>query len=132
MPKEFTNEFIKMINGNKFNFIKMFLFDIDSAKVELSFSTTEYDDKYDEYEKLLGERIELLEALKNLYDIVYLKKIFKESKTPSLSSLMIGYYDKHKEDLKFLKQVFNVDRTIGGKKESLYDKLFRRAKVNEL
>lgn len=125
MPKEFTNEFIKMINGNKFNFIKMFLFDIDSAKVELSFSTTEYDDKYDEYEKLLGERIELLEALKNLYDIVYLKKIFKESKTPSLSSLMIGYYDKHKEDLKFLKQVFNVDRTIGGKKENLYDKLFR-------
>ena len=125
MPKEFTIEFIKMINGNKFNFIKMFLLDIDSAKVELSFSTTEYDDKYDEYEKLLGERIELLEALKNLYDIVYLKKIFKESKTPSLSSLMIGYYDKHKEDLKFLKQVFNVDRTIGGKKESLYDKLFR-------
>lgn len=118
MPKEFTNEFIKMINGNKFNFIKMFLLDIDSAKVELSFSTTEYDDKYDEYEKLLGERIELLEALKNLYDIVYLKKIFKESKTPSLSNLMIGYYDKHKEDLKFLKQVFNVDRT-------LYDKLFR-------
>lgn len=118
MPKEFTNEFIKMINGNKFNFIKMFLFDIDSAKVELSFSTTEYDDKYDEYEKLLGERIELLEALKNLYDIVYLKKIFKESKTPSLSNLMIGYYDKHREDLKFLKQVFNVDRT-------LYDKLFR-------
>lgn len=125
MPKEFTNEFIKMINGNKFNFIKMFLFDIDSAKVELSFSTTEYDDKYDEYEKILGDRIELLEALKNLYDIVYLKKIFKESKTPSLSNLMIGYYDKHKEDLKFLKQVFNVDRTIGGKKESLYDKLFR-------
>lgn len=118
MPKEFTIEFIKMINGNKFNFIKMFLLDIDSAKVELSFSTTEYDDKYDEYEKLLGERIELLEALKNLYDIVYLKKIFKESKTPSLSNLMIGYYDKHKEDLKFLKQVFNVDRT-------LYDKLFR-------
>lgn len=125
MPKEFTNEFIKMINGNKFNFIKMFLLDIDSAKVELSFSTTEYDDKYDEYEKILGDKIELLEALKNLYDIVYLKKIFKESKTPSLSSLMIGYYDKHKEDLKFLKQVFNVDRTIGGKKESLYDKLFR-------
>lgn len=118
MPKEFTNEFIKMINGNKFNFIKMFLLDIDSAKVELSFSTTEYDDKYDEYEKILGDKIELLEALKNLYDIVYLKKIFKESKTPSLSSLMIGYYDKHKEDLKFLKQVFNVDRT-------LYDKLFR-------
>ena len=118
MPKEFTIEFIKMINGNKFNFIKMFLLDIDSAKVELSFSTTEYDDKYDEYEKLLGERIELLEALKNLYGIVYLKKIFKESKTPSLSNLMIGYYDKHKEDLKFLKQVFNVDRT-------LYDKLFR-------
>lgn len=125
MPKEFTNEFIKMINGNKFNFIKMFLLDIDSSKVELSFSTTEYDDKYDEYEKILGDKIELLEALKNLYDIVYLKKIFKESKTPSLSSLMIGYYDKHKEDLKFLKQVFNVDRTIGGKKESLYDKLFR-------
>lgn len=125
MPKEFTNEFIKMINGNKFNFIKMFLLDIDSAKVELSFSTTEYDDKYDEYEKLLGERIELLETLKNLYDIVYLKKIFKESKTPSLSNLMIGYYDKHKEDLKFLKQVFNVDRTIGGKNENLYDKLFR-------
>ena len=118
MPKEFTNEFIKMINGNKFNFIKMFLLDIESAKVELSFSTTEYDDKYDEYEKILGDRIELLEALKNLYDIVYLKKIFKESKTPSLSTLMIGYYDKHKEDLKFLKQVFNVDRT-------LYDKLFR-------
>ena len=125
MPKEFTNEFIKMINGNKFNFIKMFLLDIDSAKVELSFSTTEYDDKYDEYEKLLGERIELLETLKNLYDIVYLKKIFKESKTPSLSNLMIRYYDKHKEDLKFLKQVFNVDRTIGGKNENLYDKLFR-------
>lgn len=118
MPKEFTNEFIKMINGNKFNFIKMFLLDIDSVKVELSFATTEYDDKYDEYEKLLGDKIELLDALKSLYDIVYLKKIFKESKTPSLSSLMIGYYNKHKEDLMFLKQVFNIDRT-------LYDKLFR-------
>ena len=125
MPKEFTNEFIKMINGNKFDFIKMFLLDMDSEKIELSFSTTDYDDKYEEYEKLLGDRIELLEALKNLYDIVYLKKIFKESKTPSLSSLMIGYYEKHKEDLKFLKQIFNVDRILGGKKETLYDKLFK-------
>ena len=93
MPKEFTNEFIKMINGNKFNFIKMFLLDIDSAKVELSFSTTEYDDKYDEYEKILGDKIELLEALKNLYDIVYLKKIFKESKTMLKKKIIVYMID---------------------------------------
>lgn len=125
MPKEFTSEFIKMINGNKFNFIKMFLLDMESAKIELSFASTEYDDKYDEYEKILGDKIELFDALKNLYDIVYLKKIFKESETPSISSLMIGYYDKHKEDLKFLKQVFNVDRPSCSKEITLYDKLFR-------
>lgn len=115
--KEFINEFIKMINGNKFDFVKMLAFDLKD-KITISFDGTEYDDKYSELEILLGDSIELLDELKQLYDIVFLRKLFKGSCSSTISSLMVEKYNNHKNDLKFLKSVFAKNRKI-------YDKLFR-------
>lgn len=117
LPKNFMNEFIKMINGNKFNFIKMLNIESEE-KVELSFKLTDYDDNYDKYEKILNERIELLELLKELYDMLFLKQIFKGSKNASLSSCMVEKYKQHEYDLKYLKKLFKPDRTI-------YHKIFK-------
>lgn len=116
-PKSFINEFIKMINGNKFNFAKMLDIELEE-KVELSFKSTDYDDNYDKYEKILNEQIELLESLKELYDMLFLKQIFKGSKNASISSYMVEKYKKHEQDLKYLKDLLKVDRTV-------YNKIFR-------
>lgn len=116
--KIFATEFSNMIVGNKFNIIKMFMLEASDKKLELSFSGTDFDDKYDEYADLLGDKIEVLDILKQLYDTVFLKKIFKSNKNTSISLLMVEKYEEHKKDLELLKNIMKNDR-------KLYNKIFR-------
>ncbi len=109
LPKEFVSEFIKMINGNKFDFTKMFSIEI-VENVKLSFNGSEYDDKYDEFCSLVGDNIELLDSLKQLYDMLFLKKLFKGSNQTNISSLMAQKYEKHKKDLRLLKEILDNNR----------------------
>ncbi len=120
-PKPFIDEFIKMVNGNKFNFLKMLMIEDADNKVELSFGGSDYEDKYDEFENNLKDKIEILSCMKEIYDTVFLKRLFKGSKNASISNRMIDNYNTHKKDLKFLKQLFNHDR-------KLYNKIFRSPK----
>lgn len=111
--KEFTDEFTKAINKNKFKFNKMIKEEInEDNKIELSFQTNEYDDNFANYEKILEDKIEVLVNLKDLYDTVYLKLILKNETDPSISKLKIRKYNQHKEDLRYLKDLFKNNEEI--------------------
>ena len=120
-PKTFIDEFIKMVNGNNFNFLKMLMIEDTDYKVELSFASSDYDDNYDKFENNLKDKIEILSCMKEIYDTVFLKRLFKGSKNVSISDRMVDNYNTHKKDLQFLKQLFNHDR-------KLYNKIFRSPK----
>ena len=121
VTKDFATEFGKLMVGNKCNIIKMLSLENDK-KLELSLSGTDYDDKYDTYQEVLGESIEIIDILKQIYDCVFLKKLFKGNKNTSISSLMTKYWEEHRKDLDFLKNLFKSDR-------KLYNKLFRNDKL---
>lgn len=118
--RKFAIEFGKLMVGNKANINKMLMIENDN-KLEIGFSGTDYDDKYDEYQSILEDKIEILDILKQIYDSVFIKKLFRGENNASISSLMVKYYNQHKEDLKFLKDIFRDNR-------SLYNKLFRSNK----
>ena len=117
--RNFSIEFGKLMVGNKGNLNKLLM--IEGNKIEISFSGTDYDDRYDEYQSVLGENIDILDILKQIYDCIFLKKIFKGNQNTSISSLMVKYYNKHREDLYFLKELFRKNRKI-------YNKMFRTGK----
>lgn len=118
--KKFATELGKLMVGNKGNINKLLMLENDN-KIEISFSGTDYDDKYEEYQTALGENIEILDILKQIYDCIFLKKIFKGNKNTSISSLMVKYFEQHKKDLNFLKELFRDNR-------ELYNKIFRTKK----
>ena len=118
--KNFANEFGKLMVGNKVNLYKMLMIENDD-KLEISFNGTDYDDKYDTYQNALEDKIEILDILKQIYDSVFLKRLFKGEQNASISSLMVRYYNQHKEDLNFIKELFRNNRKI-------YNKLFRNGK----
>ena len=116
--KQFVSELIKLLAGNKFNINKLFVIENAENKIEINFNGSDFDDKYDEIEQLLGDKIESLQELKNLYDTLFLKKLFKGGDHVSLSELMVERYEQHQKDLRFLKDLFNKNRKI-------YNKLLR-------
>ena len=118
--KSFATEFGKLMVGNKGNINKLLMLETDN-KIEISFSGTDYDDKYEEYQEALGENIEILDILKQIYDCIFLKKIFKGKKNTSISSLMVKSFEQHKKDLNFLKELFKDNR-------ELYNEIFRTKK----
>lgn len=109
--KNFANEFIKLIVGNQFSIAKLLNIDLEED-IEISFKDDSYEEKYTNIEKALGDKIELIEEFKELYDMLFLKQLFKNNANSSLSSLMVYKYDKHKEDLKSLKKLFKCDMTV--------------------
>lgn len=120
VEKNFVSEFINAISGRKFNVNKMFDIEEDEKKT-LAFSDDTFDKEYDNCCFLLGDDIEKLNLLKELYDMIFLKKIFKDSNNVSISALMVEKYQTHKQDLKYLKTLFDQDRV-------LYRKVFRTNK----
>lgn len=119
--KSLSTELGKLVVGNKFSIKKLFMLDDIEKDITISFDGTDYEDKYNELEEALGDSIETLNILKELYDTLFLKKLFKGSTETSLSALMVKRYDTHKADLKFLKEIFNNER-------KLYNKLFKTKK----
>ena len=119
LGKNFASEFSKLIVGNQFDFIKMLSIETDK-KLSLSLKGNDFDNKYDEYIEILGNDIEKLESLKELYDVIFLRKLFKGSKSTNLSSLMIEKYNTHKEDMKFLKSILNIENVVPKKVHGKY------------
>lgn len=73
LNKNFISEFCKLIVGNKFSAKKLFNLETDND-VSLSFDGTDFEDKAGDLESLLNDYLEVLEQLKELYDMVFLKK----------------------------------------------------------
>lgn len=115
MSKIIINEFVKLLQGDKFNVNKLFSLDLES-ELKLSFKDKNLDellDKLSEYEDLA----EFIYNLKDVYDGITLKKLFKNSNITSLSDLMVWKYEKHKKDLVLLKDILKSN-------QELYDKMF--------
>ena len=119
-----VNEFIKMMIGNKFKITALLSLEDSDSKLEISFDGTEFEDKYDEIESIALDKIEILEIMKELYDTLFLKKLFKGSNETNISSLMVKKYNEHKEDLKFLKKILKSDK-------ELYKKFFKNDCIYE-
>ncbi len=118
--KAFATELGKLLVGNNFNINKLFMIDNADYKIEISFNGSDYDDKYEELEKLLGDKVEILEELKELYDAIFLKRLFKGNNN-SISDLMIDKFNQHGKDFKLLKGLFHNNK-------QLYNKLLRTGK----
>lgn len=119
-----VNEFIKMMIGNKFKITTLLSLEDSDSKLEISFDGTDFEDKYDEIESITLDKIEILEIMKELYDTLFLKKLFKGSNETNISSLMVKKYNEHKEDLNFLKKILKSDK-------ELYKKFFKNDCIYE-
>ena len=89
------------------------------SKVEFCFSDASYEDKAAELEEQLGETYyQIVLSMKAIYDKGILARLLKDS--TYLSEARIREYEKHKNDLKALKQVI---RKYCSSDE--YDRMFR-------
>lgn len=115
--KEFTSEFTKLMIGNKADLNKLFQIESEE-KLSVTFKGSNYEDNFDKLSENLSENIEILESIKELYDMVFLKELFKGEEHTSISKLMVSKYKAHENDLKILKEILRNNR-----KE--YNKIFR-------
>lgn len=102
----------------------------DSAVKAVDFSTTSFDDKYNEYESALGDKIALLNILKEIYDSSILENLLKEADKSKdgnkyISNAFVKKYDKHGADLKEFK------RLIRKYNKAAYTDIFRSEKSTE-
>lgn len=113
-------ELIRGLCGLKFNACAIFS-EIQSdevPKVDICLSEASFDEKSDEIANILGEDyFEIIMAMKDIYDIGSLAGIMKGHNY--LSQARVASYEKHKEDLKLLK---NVIRKYCSKED--YDNFF--------
>ena len=77
--------------------------DIEKDKDVIDFNSEGYEEKKEEFESLLQERIGIVDTLKSIYDYVKLQDALQGQKSISVSK--IQQYEKHKKDLLTLKRV---------------------------
>lgn len=74
----------------------------ECERPKLSFSDSGYDDYIGSIESELGERYYIIESIKAVYDWAVLVEILGDS--ASISEAKVKVYEKHKQDLKYLKK----------------------------
>lgn len=111
LPLKITKELVKLLVGDKFSINTLFNKDNDED-IKISLKGSDYDDNYINICKIIPIEIEILEELKEIYDINFLKILMPNSNATTLSSLMVERYDKHKKDLKDLKELLKQDRIV--------------------
>lgn len=77
----------------------------DDEHSSISFESSKYDEESDAIEELVGEQYYVIESAKVVYDWAILSDILGMSKDGSLSSAKVAVYEKHKNDLAFLKKI---------------------------
>ncbi|SDM20938.1 CRISPR-associated endonuclease Csn1 [Kandleria vitulina] len=109
--KSAYKELCNALVGNKFNVTKMLkeadLHDEDEKEISFKFSDATFDDAFVEKQPLLGDCVEFIDLLHDIYSWVELQNILGSAHTsePSISAAMIQRYEDHKNDLKLLKDV---------------------------
>lgn len=99
-PQEYA--ILSMLSGSSVKLSDIFNDDElkNAEKKNITFDCS-FDDVAPEYESILGERFELVEMLKAIYDWAVLDEILNGKEYISYAKVEI--YEKHKEDLKQLK-----------------------------
>lgn len=99
----FETALLNLLSGSKVNAMDIFQTDEynETEAKSVSFKN-DYDEKRDIYESVFGERFELIEKLKAIYDWAVLADILRGEKYISFAK--VSEYDKHKSDLKLLKE----------------------------
>lgn len=112
-------EFVKAICGLKVSAGRLFTDLEEERKTDICFSDSGYEERIPEISETVGEKyFEIVERMKEIYDITVLGKIMKGFRY--LSEARVAEYEKHGADLKILKTVM---RKYGSKEN--YDYLFR-------
>lgn len=92
----------------------------DEKETKLSFSDSSYEKNQETIEAILGEQYYIIESAKAVYDWAVLAEILDGN--TSISDAKIKIYEKHREDLSFLKRIV---RTYFS--SELYSKIFTEA-----
>jgi len=117
LSKKMTTSFVNALMGYKFSLNNMF--DLELEKEEkTTFDGSVFEDNIDELVKVIPDKIEFLNALKELYDMIFLKTLFRDSNEVLISSLMVQKYNIHKENLKLIKELLKHNKDE-------YDKIFK-------
>lgn len=121
--KKKSKELSKMLVGDSFS-LNIIFNQNNQENIKISFKGSNYEDNYNIIEKGYAEYLEILDSFKEIYDVVILKQLFKESKEESISKLMVERYKRHKKDLKLLKEMYKISDS----NFHLYRKMFKSEK----
>ncbi len=112
---------LKLMCGCSVKLVDIFgeeLFDDDNAKKETISFAEKYEEKEENYESLLGDKFELIQKIKAVYDWALLTDILGDFEY--LSEAKVAKYEEHKEDLKTLRHY--VKKYLPDKKEEIFEK----------
>lgn len=108
---------VTLISGMKAKVADIFadesLLEID--KPSISFSESSYETLRVELEDVLGERCGVIDIIKCVYDWAILADILADGEINGksyLSVAKVNLYDKHKKDLKIIKQIFKENHKV--------------------
>ncbi len=133
LEKEFQNLFTKKASTELANALVGYTINLENLlNLELSetkkidFKAADFNDKLEKIEDEALEYTEIIASLKDLYDEIELKLIFKYEDTCSISNLMVKNYKKHHDDLKLLKDLLKNYPTL--KHKLFKDKIIKDKK----
>lgn len=134
-------EIIKMMVGGTAVLKKIFVEDEinDEECQKICFDNVDYEENEEKYIEALGDNYELILMVKSIYNWSKLVDIIGESKEGYISEAKVKLYEKHKYDLKLLKEIVrqysqeNYKRVFGtqNSKEANYSAYVRLAKRND-
>ena len=105
--KKVSKELANSLAGYKFNLATLFEVELNK-EIKIEFDNSTFDEKISDIEGI-DDLIEPIYLLKELYNMLSLKEIFKDENSCSISKLMVRYYDIHQTDLHELKIFTNKD-----------------------
>ena len=113
------NVIVKGLCGLKIDATKIFEELSEENKIDIDFSDSSYIDREQEICSAIGEeKYELIDLMKQIYDFGILSKLLQGKRY--LSQARVDSYEKHKNDLKILKQVYKTELSA-----EQYDQMFR-------
>ena len=109
--KKVSTELANALVGYTVNVENLFAIELQETK-KIDFSASDFDNKLSELDSELEDKVEIINSLKNVLDMIQLKIIFKGDNNASISRLMVNYYNIHDKDLEILKNIMRCDPKI--------------------
>ena len=99
-----SKEIASLLAGSSANLENLFAKNIENVK-KIDFTDINIDKEIDKLQSELPEEFEVINAFKELYDMISLKQLFKDQDSASISNLMVANYNKQKKDLHLIKDL---------------------------